>query len=141
MRQGVPLSDEDRLPWLETLRYALRESLLRGDAMVLSCSALQKHYREVLRSADPNYQPGTYGTARVEFVLLDAKAEVLAARLNARAAQQKHFMPSSLLQSQLDLLQIDEDEGIMKLNAHQTPQAIVACILRSPQLDLISSQP
>lgn len=131
MRQGVPLSDEDRIPWLNTMRDALREALLRGNAVVVSCSALQKDYREILRSCDPNYQPGCYQTARVEFVLLDAKAEVLAARLNARAAQGKHFMPASLLQSQLELLHIDEAEGIMKVDAHQTPQAIIASILRT----------
>ncbi|KAK4749671.1 hypothetical protein SAY87_027120 [Trapa incisa] len=132
MCRGVPLSDQDRIPWLETLRYTLRGSLLRGDTIVLGCSALQKHYREILRSADPNYQPGRYGTARVEFLLLDVHAEVLAARLNARDAQGKHFMPSSLLQSQLDLLQVDDEaEGIIKVNAHRTPEAIVASILRS----------
>lgn len=140
MRQGVPLSDEDRIPWLNTMRDALRQALLRGNAVVLGCSALQKDYREVLRSCDPNYQPGSFQTAHVEFVLLDAKAEVLAARLNARAAQGNHFMPASLLQSQLELLQIDEAEGIMKVDAHQTPQAIIASILRSklsfPSLEL-----
>ncbi|XP_031396177.1 gluconokinase isoform X1 [Punica granatum] len=131
MHRGIPLSDEDRIPWLETLRDALREFLLKGNAVVLGCSALQKHYREILRSSDPDYRPGMYGTCRVKLVLLDAKPEVLTARLKARAAQGTHFMPASLLQSQLELLRIEEDEGIRKVDASQTPQAIVTSILRS----------
>ncbi|KAG8649984.1 hypothetical protein MANES_08G164500v8 [Manihot esculenta] len=124
MNQGIPLSDEDRLPWLESLRDALRESLAGGETVVLGCSSLQKQYREILRSADPNYKLGSY-ISTVKFVLLDAKAEVLAERLNKRAAEGKHFMPATLLQSQLDLLQIDESEGIFKVDATSSPQAIV----------------
>ncbi|KAL0306438.1 UNVERIFIED_CONTAM: Gluconokinase [Sesamum radiatum] len=57
MKAGIPLSDEDRIPWLETLRDALRVSLENGETVILGCSALQKHYREILRCADPNYVP------------------------------------------------------------------------------------
>ncbi|KAJ6297001.1 hypothetical protein OIU78_022680 [Salix suchowensis] len=55
MHQGIPLTEEDRIPWLEILQDALRESLISGKTVVLSCSALQKRYREILRSADCNY--------------------------------------------------------------------------------------
>jgi gluconokinase len=64
----------------------------------------------------------------VKFVLLDAPAEVLAARLEKRAAKWKHFMPAKLLQSQLDLLQIDELEGIFKVDATLSPQTIISII-------------
>ncbi|KAK4572376.1 hypothetical protein RGQ29_030707 [Quercus rubra] len=127
MHKGIPLSDEDRIPWLETLRDALQESLANGKIVILGCSALQKQYRNILRSADPNYELGRCAS-EVKFVLLDAKAEVLAARLENRAAEGKHFMPAKLLQSQLDLLQIDESEGIFKVDATLNPQTIVSTI-------------
>ncbi|CAN4117753.1 unnamed protein product [Withania somnifera] len=128
MRNGIPLSDEDRAPWLETLRNVLRRGLVDNKTLVLACSALQKQYREILRSADPNYEPGSYASV-VKFVLLDVGAEVLAARLVKRAAEGKHFMPTKLLQTQLDLLQIDEAEGIFKVDATLDPDDIVKTIL------------
>lgn len=127
MQNGIPLADEDRVPWLETLRDVLRESLTKGRLTVLACSALQKHYREVLRSADLSYEQGSRACS-VKFVLLDATADVLANRLNKRAAEGKHFMPAKLLQSQLDLLQIDESEGVFKIDATLDPQDIVSKI-------------
>lgn len=127
MHKGIPLSDEDRIPWLETLRDTLRESLVSGKFIILGCSALQKRYRNILRSADPNFEAGSYASV-VKFVLLDAPADVLAARLEKRAAEGKHFMPPKLLQSQLDLLQIDELEVIFKVDATLSPQTIVSII-------------
>ncbi|XP_008234592.1 PREDICTED: probable gluconokinase [Prunus mume] len=129
MRKGIPLSEEDRMPWLETLRNALREKLVDGGTVILGCSALQKRYREVLRSADPNYEPGSH-VSLVKFVLLDVQAEVLAARLEKRIAEGKHFMSPALLQSQLGLLQIDDSEGILKVDATLSPQDIVNTIQR-----------
>ncbi|KAK3042005.1 hypothetical protein RJ639_001707, partial [Escallonia herrerae] len=127
MQKGIPLTEEDRTPWLETLRDALNSSLVSGKTVVLGCSALQKQYRETLRAADPNYEPGSF-VCLVKFVLLDVGCEVLAARLARRAAEGKHFMPANLLQSQLDLLQVDESEGIFKVDATQSPEAIVNTI-------------
>lgn len=127
MGNGIPLSEEDRIPWLELLRDALRESLENGKTVILGCSALRKQYREILRCADPNYELGSYDSV-VEFVLLDVEAEVLAARLQKRAAEGKHFMPATLLKSQLELLQIDDSEGIMKVDATLSPQIIVGTI-------------
>lgn len=127
MRAGIPLSEEDRIPWLETLRDALRESLVNRKSLILGCSALQKRYREILRCADPNYEPESY-TSVVKFVLLDAEADVLAARLEKRAAEGKHFMPSSLLRSQLELLQIDDSEGILRVDATLSSHVIVETI-------------
>ncbi|XP_057776696.1 gluconokinase [Salvia miltiorrhiza] len=129
MKGGIPLSDEDRIPWLETLRDALRVSLENGETAILGCSALKKHYREILRCADAEYVGGA-ASCGVRFVLLSVDAEVLAARLEKREA---HFMPPTLLTSQLDLLHIDESEGILKVDAslhpHQTLKAIQALLL------------
>ncbi|KAK5784521.1 putative gluconokinase [Gossypium arboreum] len=127
MSQGIPLSDEDRIPWLETLRGVLKDKLDNGKTVILGCSSLQKHYREILRSADADYVHGSYAS-RVQFVLLDAKADVLAARLEKRAAEGKHFMPATLLQSQLESLNIDEGEGIFKVDATLSPLIIVSKI-------------
>ncbi|GMI66114.1 hypothetical protein like AT2G16790 [Hibiscus trionum] len=125
MRQGIPLSDEDRIPWLETLRDVLKDKLEDGKTVILGCSSLQKHYREILRSADADYVLGSYAS-RVQFVLLDAEVDVLAARLEKRAAEGKHFMPAALLQSQLELLHIDEGERIFKVDATVSPLIIVS---------------
>lgn len=130
MQNGIALSDEDRIPWLETLRDSLRVGLLNGETAILGCSALQKQYREILRSADPDYIPGSY-LCTVKFVLLEVPAEVLAARLEKRAAEGNHFMPAKLLESQLALLQIEEAEEIMKVDASLDPQAIVRTIQAS----------
>lgn len=99
MREGISLTNEDRTPWLETLPDALKERNRRKkcDTWVFSFG---KKYRDILRSAGPNYKKGCYVSA-VKFVLLNAVAEVLAARLDRRAAEGKQFMPPSLLQSQV----------------------------------------
>ncbi|OMO89392.1 Shikimate kinase [Corchorus olitorius] len=127
MRQGIPLSEEDRIPWLETQRDVLKKNLEAGKTVILGCSALQKHYRDILRSADAAYKHGSFASS-VQFVLLEAQAEVLASRLEMRAAEGKHFMPVTLLRSQLDLLQIDDAEGIHKVDATLNPQVIVSTI-------------
>ncbi|KAG4935968.1 hypothetical protein JHK85_050887 [Glycine max] len=134
MRMGIPLTDEDRMPWFESLRDAIKEYLNNKKGLILGCSALKKEYREILRSGDLSYKWGTYASA-VNFILLDAPAEVLSVRVNKRAAEGKHYMPASLLQSQLDLLEIDESEGVLRVDATLRPQAIVNTILNMNQLD------
>lgn len=130
MKNGIPLSEEDRIPWLETLQEILKEGIIANQILVLGCSALQSRYREILRCADPDYKQGS-NDCSVKFILLDAGVEVLAARLEKRAAEGKHFMPAKLLQSQIDLLQIDEAEDILTVDATLDPQAIVDLIQAS----------
>ncbi|RDX62907.1 idnK, partial [Mucuna pruriens] len=132
MRMGIPLTDEDRMPWLESLRDAIKEYLNNKKGVIIGCSALKKQYREVLRSGDPGYKLGSYASA-VNFILLDVPAEVLSVRVKERAAEGKHYMPASLLQSQLDLLLIDESEGIHRVDATLRPQVIVHTILNMHQ--------
>ena len=88
---GQPLTDEDRRPWLDALVAWTRERDAEGVSTVLSCSALRRRYRDVLREADPD----TF------FVHLHADFDVLAERMRRRA----HFMPLSLLESQFDTLE------------------------------------
>lgn len=130
MRQGIALSDEDRIPWLEKIQESLRKRLLHGETVVLACSSLRKQYREILRGSDPDYKPGSYSSCKVKFVLLEGNAEVIAARLQKRASEGEHFMPLTLLQSQFDLLQADDDsEKIFKISVVLSPEVILNSIL------------
>jgi gluconokinase len=99
MSAGVPLDDEDRRPWLETLAGRIRAAEAAGTSSILSCSSLKRRYRDLLRSGAP----------RVRFVHLHSDRTVLAARLAARTG---HFFPPDLLASQfaaLEPLGPDED--------------------------------
>ncbi|KAK9732479.1 hypothetical protein RND81_04G002800 [Saponaria officinalis] len=137
MSKGIPLSDEDRLPWLQVLCQALKDYITSGKRAVLACSALRNKYREILRSSDPTYVPGGYCRS-VMFVLLDACAEVLYDRLNKRLAKGEHFMPPTLLKSQFELLEIDASEGVVRVDATQSPSVIVDIIQTAlPQLKMV----
>jgi gluconokinase len=132
MRRGVALTDEDRKPWLETLRDVLREHMVRGQTVVLACSALLPKYRDLLRTAAavpmefPNCEVARDWNSHVVFVYLKCSADVLAARVTAREKAGSHFMPASLLQSQIDALHIDSDEGdILATDATLSPPLIV----------------
>lgn len=97
---GQPLTDEDRWPWLETLARMLAEEREAGRSAVLTCSALRRAYRDLLRGEIP--------TDEVFFVHLHGSFEVLDERMRGRG----HFMPAALLQSQLDTLEpLDADEA------------------------------
>lgn len=92
MRSGHPLTDEDRVPWLNSVGQRIRETLARGDGIVVACSALKKSYRDILRE----YDPATY------FVLLNGSPELILSRVIVRKGS---FMPPSLLSSQLSTLE------------------------------------
>ncbi|CAM3904473.1 gluconokinase [Janibacter anophelis] len=113
MSQGIPLTDEDRWPWLHDLAGWMAAHAAKGEDTVITCSALKRSYRDVLR-ADVAALGGAH---RVVFAHLDGAAEVIAARLEGRKG---HFMPPSLLQSQIDTLEaldIDEDAVVLDLTA------------------------
>lgn len=108
MASGVPLTDDDRRPWLEDLAAVLADRAGHGRPTVLTCSALRRSYRDLLRGSLP---PGT-----VLFLQLDAPAAVLADRMRRR----EHFMPASLLASQvatLEPLQPDETGAVVHVDA------------------------
>jgi gluconokinase len=117
MRAGVALTDEDRWPWLGSMRDWLDQQSLAGRSAVMTCSALKRPYRDLLRTAH----------GRVRFVHLTASPEVLAARVSGRA---DHFMPASLLPSQLATLDpLADDEDGVTLDAGATPESLVEQIL------------
>jgi gluconokinase len=93
MRAGIPLTDEDRWPWLAGLAQGLRDAVQRKGVAVGACSALKRTYREFLTAevGEP-----------ILFVFLDGTQETIAARM---AARQHEYMPTSLLASQFATLE------------------------------------
>jgi gluconokinase len=98
MRQGIPLEDDDRWPWLQTIADWIGEHEANGRSAVVACSALKRSYRDLLSSGHPS----------VWFAHLTAPPDELDRRLRSRPG---HFMPASLLPSQLATLQpLEADE-------------------------------
>lgn len=115
MSDGTPLTDEDRWPWLETLAGLARQRYEAGRSLVLTCSALKRSYRDVLRSGVPD--------GRMFFVHLHAEVDVLSERMQQRT---KHFMPTSLLTSQLETLEPLEDDELGVVVDVAPPLEVVA---------------
>ena len=114
MTDGVSLTDADREPWLQAIALAVAQRNEGG--VVVSCSALKRSYRDVLRSR----------TGGVLFLHLDGQPEVVAERL----ANRRHFMPASLLPSQFeDLEPLGTDEDGLAVSIQQTPEAVMATFL------------
>lgn len=107
MRNGIPLTDADRWPWLEMLG----DELARDEATVISCSALKLSYRDLLRERARGQDVG--GQARgqtgrpLTFVFLQGDRALLAARM---AGRRHEYMPLSLLDSQLATLELPQRE-------------------------------
>ena len=111
MAAGIPLTDADRAGWLQSLAAHIAQAASRG--VVVSCSALKRSYRDVLR-----------GPAPTKFVWLDLPRAALEARMAARTG---HYMPPSLLASQLATLEPPQaDEAAIRVDGTQAVEAIVA---------------
>ncbi|MDQ3484549.1 MAG: gluconokinase [Actinomycetota bacterium] len=112
MSSGQALTDEDRWPWLEQLADWTRERRTAGVSTVVTCSALRKVYRDVLRGADPD----TF------FVFLYGDEDLLLERMQSR----EHFMPGSLLRSQFETLEaLEPDESGVALDVVQSVEEVV----------------
>jgi len=111
MAAGHPLTDGDRMPWLGRLAAWTREHDRAGRSTIMTCSALRRTYRDVLRTGGE----GTY------FVHLTGDKGLLLERMSGR----EHFMPPSLLESQLATLeQLGDDEAGIVVDVGQSPAAI-----------------
>jgi gluconokinase len=118
MAAGIPLTDDDRLGWLRALANRLGEAAAAGEGLVMACSALKRSYRDLLRAGDPT----------VGFILLHGSEALLAERL---AGRRGHYMPPSLLGSQLATLEVPTpDEGAWTCDIAAPPDAIVAELAR-----------
>lgn len=118
MAAGIPLTDADRAPWLAALAERLRAARLADRGLVMTCSALKRRYRDVLRGGDPE----------VRFVFLEGPRALIAERFAGRTG---HYMPASLLDSQFATLERpDADEKVWVCDISDTPDDIVADLLK-----------
>lgn len=117
MAAGTPLTDADRAGWLLDLQASIAAAAAAGRPLVLSCSALKRRYRDLLRGGDP----------ALRFIHLDGSPELIAARMAARTG---HFMPPVLLASQLrELEPLQDDEAGLVLDLSLSPlQLLDACL-------------
>lgn len=117
MKSGHPLNDEDRIPWLLILKEQIHTRVKSNTSFILSCSALKTSYRNTLREA-----------GNICFIFLDVPESVVLERLISR---RNHFMPATLLHSQIETLEqpIESEQDVLTINATQTPTQIVADIL------------
>lgn len=119
MSAGVALNDEDRYEWLASLGAQLRAARERDAGLVVSCSALKRRYRDLLREFDPD----------LRFAHLAGPRDVIAARMQSRVG---HYMPTSLLDSQFrDLEPLQDDEAGVVLDISVPPHLLVAQVLAS----------
>ena len=122
MAAGLPLEDEDRKPWLDSLNLELRKFDARGASVVLACSALKEKYRRRL----------TNGIERLRYVYLKGDFDLIHARL---ARRRHRYMPASLLESQFAALEPPQDAIAVDVSAAAAAcVALIAAQLRhSPQ--------
>jgi gluconokinase len=118
MSKGIPLTDEDRAPWLAALHKLLADAEQRGESAILACSALKEAYRRVLADGLPS----------LRIVFLQGDPATLQARLDHRVG---HFMPRTMLPSQMAALEPPTDPGVIVINAAQPPDVIVQQILNA----------
>ncbi len=112
MRAGEPLTDADRLPWLQAIADWIGAREADGAGAVVTCSALKRSYRDLLRAGHPD----------VRFICLIGSAQLLEARLDRRVG---HFMPPSLLGSQLDTLEpLEPDEPGGRVDVTGPPEQV-----------------
>lgn len=124
MAAGIPLTDEDRWPWLTELGRLVADAA--PDPMVLTCSALKRTYRDLLRE--------TAGEQRLFFVHLAGTREVLMSRMTQRRG---HFMPPSLLDSQLATLEpLQPDEWGVTVDVAPPLEQVVAVAEQAVRLAL-----
>jgi len=113
MSAGVPLTDDDRWPWLQAIADEIDRLCAAGERAVVACSALRRVYRDVL----------IHGRNDVRLVYLDGSQQLIADRLNRRKG---HFMPPDLLASQFKTLEPPErDERPITVPIDASVEAIV----------------
>ena len=117
MQAGIPLTDEDRWPWLDAIATWLDAARAEGKHCVVACSALRRVYRERLAR----------GHGDVRFVYLQGKLETIAERMAGRTG---HYMPPSLLQSQFATLEEPAaDENPIVLSIDRKPDELVDAVI------------
>lgn len=113
MRSGIPLTDEDRWPWLDRVAQCLADE----PAAIVSCSALRRLYRDHIRAG---------AGAELRFIHLAGSRDLLAQRMQTRPG---HYMPVSLLDSQLGTLEPPGADEALTIDIALPPEAILAAAL------------
>lgn len=117
MSRGIPLTDEDRIPWLQSIRDAVLQSQAQGKNAVVACSALKRSYRDLL---------GISSTAKdIRLVYLKGTHDLLLERLHSRAG---HYMKEQMLVSQL--ADLEEPADAITIDVSKSPEQIVSEILK-----------
>ncbi len=119
MTAGVPLTDEDRLPWLLSVRDVILEHAGSRRSAVVACSALKREYREILLTGDP-----LMGQAETRLVYLRGAPALLERRLRKR---QGHFFDPNLLASQLETL--EEPKNALVVDVGGELEAVVDAVV------------
>jgi gluconokinase len=127
MRQGTPLNDADRWPWLDQIGEELKSWAAAGKSGVLTCSALKRAYRDRIRSARPD----------VRFIYIKGSEALISARV---AARHHEYMPASLLRSQFDTLEepTPDEPGVLTVDAGGSADEEVGAVIAA--LDLSPSR-
>ncbi|MEO7129762.1 MAG: gluconokinase [Dermatophilaceae bacterium] len=113
MHSGHPLTDDDRWPWLESIGDWISAKVAGGESAVVTCSALRRAYRDLLRQGRP----------AVRFLHVTAPSELIEDRMEHRSG---HYMPASLLPSQLNTLEpLEPDEPGAVVTAYGTPDQVL----------------
>lgn len=120
MTSGIPLNDDDRSAWLESLHDLIEGQLNEGYSILVACSALKRKYRDQLRKGNPG----------LTFVYLKGDYELIFSRMEGRKT---HYMDSRMLQSQFD--DLEEPKQAIVINIDQNVESIVIQILQNLDLD------
>ncbi|XP_060236556.1 probable gluconokinase isoform X1 [Meriones unguiculatus] len=137
MQKGVPLSDQDRIPWLCSLHDILLRDVALGQHVVLACSALKKMYRDILIRGNggahaPSEEPAkeeALAGAKLLVVYLCGSFEIISGRLLQRKG---HFMPPELLQSQFSILEPPTaPENFIQISVDKSVPEIAAAVMEA----------
>jgi gluconokinase len=142
MAQNIPLTDEDRASWLDSLHSLIGQNIQNEKPIVLACSALKKSYRDILGNPHNQHVAASGFTAKqsphqdkevasgktpsqrhIEFIYLRGTYEQIEARLLQRSG---HFMSAKMLASQFDIL--EEPQDALTIDITHTPQEIISAI-------------
>nr|XP_056704840.1 probable gluconokinase [Euleptes europaea] len=136
MAEGIPLNDQDRIPWLCRLHDILMREHASGQNTILACSALKKMYRRILENGEAGTncenpsgrpeEPGEPASQKILFIHLDGPMDLIAQRM---AKRRGHFMPPELLQSQFEALEAPSPpENSITVSLEKPVSEIVAII-------------
>jgi gluconokinase len=113
MRTGIPLDDEDRLPWLLSLSNVIKDAIEKKENIVISCSALKEAYRKILKVSDD-----------VKFIYLKGSYDLIRTRLEQRLV---HFFKPEMLKSQFDAL--EEPGQAIEIDISKSSESTIKDIL------------